>query len=397
MHPFNDLLQKFIHDELTEEELKTFLELVQEPVNQEAVKEAIGGMLEASSYTDLTAGMDIDMQFMQVLKKARAAADLRPVRRIRLVKRWLAAASVLILLAAGTFFWLDHHREKAPVAAQDTVDIAPGKEGAILLLADGTRVVLDSLGNGIIATQNGVQVSLKNGQLAYDAIGNATGETSYNTMTTPKGRQFQLLLPDGTKVWLNAASSIQYPTVFAGKERRVAITGEAYFEVAKNAKMPFHVNVSDQAEVEVLGTNFNINAYKDEEDIKTTLLEGSVRMTADGSSSSTVILKPGQQAQLPVSSSATRSSRIQVQTADLDKVMAWKNGFFNFEGASLREVMKQLERWYDITVVYEKTVPEIEFFGEINRNFSLADLINALKDVGVHFRIEEGRRLVVLP
>lgn len=421
MTQFNDLLQKFIRDELTEAELQVFLVLVQEPANQASVKEAIAQAVDAEGYTDLTAGMDIDLQFEQVMKKA-AATEIVPVRlahRVHfLYRRWWAAAAVFLLLTIGGYFWLQRSKQITDLAVQGLVDIAPGKEGAILTLADGTKVVLDSLGNGVIATQNGTRLVLKNGQLAYDPTGKATGETVYNTMTTPKGRQFQLLLPDGTKVWLNAASSIKYPTIFSGKERRVTITGEAYFEVAPlrsfdklrtdpstALRVPFLVNVGNEAEVEVLGTHFNVNAYHDEPDIKTTLLEGSVKVVnresgignGKPSDQSVVTLKPGEQALLSISSQSLKSPQIQVQTPDIDKVMAWKNGFFNFEGATIREVMKQLERWYDITVVYEKNVPNTEFFGEISRNVNLAELIVALEEMGVHLRMDTGRRLVVLP
>jgi transmembrane sensor len=411
MPSFNDLLQKFIRDELTQEELQAFLELVREPANQAIVKEAVDHHMDAEKFTDLTAGMDMDLQFMQVLKKAEQETSMRssrPVHRVHFIRKWWwAAAAVLLMLATSTYFLL-RPEQKVQVAAKQPVDIAPGKEGAILTLADGTKVILDSLGNGMVATQNGAQVILENGQLTYDPVENINGEITYNTMTTPKGRQFQLLLPDGTKVWLNAASSISYPTAFAGADRKVTITGEVYFEVAKNKNMPFRVNANNKAAIEVLGTHFNVNAYQDEAEIKTTLLEGSVKLSklpvmADAQvpadqkiqMGSSVLLKPGQQGIIQAGSPA--NLLIPVQPAEIDKVVAWKNGLFNFEGASIGEVMKQLERWYDITVVYEKGIPDIKFFGEIGRNVTLADLIVALEDVGVHFRIDAGRKLIVLP
>jgi transmembrane sensor len=357
-------------------------------------------------YIDLSEGLDPDLQFVEVMKKAKnerpvvqlpsAAAKVPYGTGIRpLFRRWWAAASILLTLAAGGYFLARNSRHDQPLALQKPATIGPGKQGAILRLADGTALVLDSLGNGTIATQNGARVLLKNGQLAYDPTGKGTGEATYNTMTTPKGRQFQLMLPDGTKVWLNAASSIQFPTIFSGKDRRVRVTGEAYFEVVADKKMPFRVNVNNQAEIEVLGTNFNINAYDNEAAIKTTLLEGKVKVVSARDNHPATILQPGQQAVIRPGDPS--GSLVPVQAADIDKVMAWKNGVFNFEGASLREVMNQIERWYDITVVYDKNVPDIKFFGEISREFNLADLIDALKDAGVHFKIETGRKLVVLP
>lgn len=399
MNPsFDDLLQKFIREELSPEELQTFLALVREPSNQETIRDAIGRYLDAEDLPDLSAGVDSHLQFTQAMKKAGEMhiPGSPSIGRARpLYRRWWAAASIILVLAAGAYFWTRHSRQIQPVVLQQPANIGPGRQGAILTLADGTPVVLDSLGNGIVATQNGTKVMLKNGRLAYDAAGKATGEIAYNTMTTPKGRQFQLSLPDGTKVWLNAASSIRFPTAFSGKERQVQVTGEAYFEIAENAKMPFRATIGHQEEIEVLGTHFNINAYENEAAIKTTLLEGKIKVVKGLNSPAGTILQPGQQA--VVRPDDPTNATIPVQAADIDKVMAWKNGIFNFEGASVREVMNQLERWYDITVIYEKDVPDIKFFGEISRNINLADLIDALKDVGVHFKIDTGRRLVVLP
>jgi ferric-dicitrate binding protein FerR (iron transport regulator) len=405
MPPFNDLLQKFIREELSPAELQTFLALAREPANQDVIREAIGQFLDADTFIDLSAGVDADQQFVGALKKAKSKTPVslpQPIHRIRpLYRQWWAAASVILLLAAGTaaYFQTRHSRRDQPVAVRPQINIAPGKQGAILTLANGTPLVLDSLGNGVVATQNGAKVVLKNGQLAYQSTAGdkrqATSETVLNTLSTPKGRQFQLMLPDGTKVWLNAASSIRFPTMFAGKERQVQVTGEAYFEVAGDAKMPFRVKAGNQAEIEVLGTHFNVNAYENEPDLKTTLLEGKVKVVSNKSALPGTILQPGQQAIIRPDDPSGQATL--VQAADIDKVMAWKNGVFNFEGASLREVMNQIERWYDITVVYEKGVPDIKFFGEMSRNFNLADLIDALKDVGVHFKIETGRRLVVLP
>ena len=318
-----------------------------------------------------------------------------PVRRISIFRRWRwAAASIILLLGVGTYLWQSSKTNTPTVAI---TDIAPGGEGAILTLANGKQVVLDSLANGLIAVQKGAQTIIRNGELVYDASGAAAGEVMYNTMRTPKGRQFRLQLPDGTRVWLNAASSIRYPTAFTGEERKVEITGEAYFEVAKafsaggrEGVIPFRVNVRNKAEVEVLGTHFNINAYENEKGIHTTLLEGSVRVMQR---SSALVLKPGQQALI-----SSIGEKIQlVNHADTDKVMAWKNGLFYFEGLTLEEAMRQLERWYDIEVIYEGAVPNIRFGGKMRRDISLSGLLQLLSDSQLKFRLEEGRRLIVLP
>jgi ferric-dicitrate binding protein FerR (iron transport regulator) len=209
-------------------------------------------------------------------------------------------------------------------------------------------------------------------------------------MTTPKGRQFQVTLPDGTNVWLNAASSVRYPTSFTGNERRVEVTGEAYFEVVKNAAKPFIVEVNNKAAVEVLGTSFNINAYGDERSVRATLLSGSIRVGVPfAGRKKAVVLAPGQQAEVA-------GTQITVaENQDADKILAWKNGLFNFDGADLEEVMRQLERWYNIEVVYENGIPHTRFIGEMSRQIALTDLLDILKRTEVDFRVE-GRKLIVL-
>jgi ferric-dicitrate binding protein FerR (iron transport regulator) len=303
---------------------------------------------------------------------------------------WAAAAAILVLCIAGGS-WYGLQRQSATEAghnAKAVHDVGPGKEGAILTLANGKTIVLDSLGNGLVASQNGTQVVLNNGSLQYNA--EAADDISFNTMTTPRGRKFQLVLPDGSKVWLNAASSLRYPTAFSGKERRVEITGEAYFEVSKNAAMPFIVKINDHTDIQVLGTQFNVQAYADEASIHTTLLEGAVRIR---SHEQTRVLSPGQQAQI----SNSQGDLLVVNQANLEQVTAWKEGYFNFSGASLAVVMRELSRWYDIEVVYEGKIPDQQFEGELPRTLKLSQVIKILTKVDIKFRIEQGHKLVVLP
>jgi hypothetical protein len=320
---------------------------------------------------------------------------LAPIHRTPFWGRKLIryAAAILVLFGIGTYLYTTFSKPHAtgtttfrPGIAQQ--DVLPGKQGAVLTLSNGQKIVLDSLGNGIVANQAGTQVLLENGNLSYHTSN--TASVSLNTMSTPKGRQFLLILPDGTKVWLNAASSITYPTAFIASERNVKITGEAYFEVARNPKQPFKINVNDTAEIEVLGTHFNVNAYTNEAGISTTLIEGKVSMKAKAGSQPSLILSPGQQAQLITHQLSVNNH------PDIDQVVAWKEGVFNFEGAGLREVMNQLERWYDIDVVYEKNIPAIRFFGKISRKATLSSVLQGLADAKVNFRIE-GKRLIVTP
>lgn len=321
---------------------------------------------------------------------APVATPVPAVHRIHFLRKWGWAAAAVLLIGGTSYYLVVNKKNPAPVVAVQTgADIEPGKSGAILTLADGTEVVLDSMKNGVVAVQNGAAVALADGGLVYDPTGKVAHEVQYNKMTTPKGRQFQISLPDGSRAWLNAASSIRFPTIFADYERKVEVTGEVYFEIAQNANKPFVVAVnSNKAEIVVLGTYFNVNAYENEGNITTTLLDGSIRV-ATPQARAGVVLKPGQQALVK------DNAAIQVvKTASQDQIMAWKNGLFNFEGANLEEVMRQLERWYDIDIVYENGIPDIHFLGELGRQLSLNDLLEILRRTEVDFRIE-GRKLIV--
>ncbi|WP_346319340.1 FecR domain-containing protein [Chitinophaga sp. YIM B06452] len=330
-----------------------------------------------------------------------------PERHMIFARRWWAAAAILAVIASSVYFISSsYQRSKQNSTALSTTpaDILPGRTGAILTLSDGSQVVLDSLSEGIVSNQNGAAVVLRGGGLAYDPAGPASGEIAYNTVTTPKGRQFDVRLPDGTKAWLNAASSITYPTVFNGNERTVKVTGEVYLEVVKSS-VPFRVNVRDKTNIQVLGTHFNVNAYDNEESISTTLLEGSVRigpvpipgnnagpLTPDGE---TVTLRPGQQANVPAGPGEHREITVH-SNVSVEKVMAWKNGLFDFEGATLGEVMRQLERWYDVDVVYEGEIQDMKLTGKMTRGVTLNGLIKGLDRLGIHCQLE-GRTLRLFP
>jgi ferric-dicitrate binding protein FerR (iron transport regulator) len=303
---------------------------------------------------------------------------------------WIAASFLLVLGLVA--FWGSEQLRKSKVKELNKVafEIPAGREGAILTLADHSQILLDTIKNAVVALQGGATARIVNGALVYENNGN---EVVYNTMSTPKGRQFHLILPDGTTAWLNAASSIRYPTVFTGKERKVEVTGEVYFEVAQQPSAPFLVDVNHKLSIQVLGTHFNVKAYEDEHTIAATLLEGSIRVTGSPviSHQSSVTLTPGQQARI----NNGQPDITVVNKADLDKAMAWKNGLFNFEDENLQEIMRQLERWYDIEVVYEKQAPGIYFVGEISRDIPLKDVLSFLETTGIRFRIEE-RKLTVL-
>ncbi|NLR58649.1 DUF4974 domain-containing protein [Chitinophaga polysaccharea] len=316
--------------------------------------------------------------------------------RIHLLRRWWVAAAVLFVIALGGWQYYVYTHQVAPVMA--VTDIAPGDNGAILTLGDGSQVVLDSLSDGIVAKQHGTNAVISKGQLAYEATaGQQNGEVVYNKMSTPRGKQFQLVLPDGTKVWLNAATAIRYPTAFTGNERSVEVSGEAYFEVAPDKSKPFRVHFISaegrrQGTVQALGTSFNVCAYQDDLAAKITLLDGKVLITPSLADSKGTILVPGQQAALTY----RQLANLKVQTADTSRVMAWKNGMLNLHNMALAEVMKQISRWYNIDVVYEGNIPDITFWGEISRSEHLSTVLGFMEESGIKFSIGDGGRQIIV-
>lgn len=372
----NYLLERYFTKTCTLAEKEELSALLLEMENDEVLKSQVEKIWTNYAPDEQIPLETADRYFNNILQQATRPVPVRKVAYLH--SSWLryAAAAVLISgIAAYAWFSYPHH-EKTPVAAAAAAnkEIAPGSTGAVLTLADGSQVVLDSLHNGLIATQGGSKVVLGKEGLAYNTGGAATADVTYNTMTTPKGRQFQLLLPDGTKVWLNAASSIRYPTFFNGSERKVTISGEAYFEVAGNDKMPFMVKVGEAAEVLVLGTHFNINAYTGETSINTTLLEGAVQVLAG---SEAAVIRPGEQARISAMASAKKMQV--VKDIDVNNAIAWKNGYFRFDGMDLPMVMREISRWYDVEVTYKGAIPEKQFGGELPRSITLQHLLKLIE------------------
>ncbi|MDI3321449.1 FecR family protein [Pinibacter soli] len=310
------------------------------------------------------------------------------VYRMRTLRRWgwVAAASIILVLGAGAFFYTNNRKDAGTAGiAQTKTDIVPGNNGAVLTLADGSQVLLDSTKNGVVALQGGITAKVLNGSLTYEGSGN---EVVYNVMRTPKGRQYQVTLSDGTQVWLNAGSSIRYPTKFIGSERRVEITGEAYFEVAGNKDMPFKINIDGKGEVEVLGTHFNINAYTDEPQMNTTLLEGSIRFN-DLQHDKSAVIVPGEQVQL------SDDGKINVKkNVDLESVMGWKNGSFNFSSQDIVTIMRQISRWYDVEVEYKGEISHETFTGIVSRYSDVSEVLSLMEAEGIKFKIE-NKKIVV--
>lgn len=303
--------------------------------------------------------------------------------------RLMAAAVAILVVSAGLYFYrYSTVKKEGQTAGVSKSKIVPGGNKAILTLANGQKISLTDARNGQIAGQKGIRITkASNGQLVYTVTSNEqTLSSEYNTIETPKGGQYQVVLPDGSKVWLNAASSIRFPSSFPLAERRVYVTGEAYFEVTHNKARPFIVSVAGQ-EVEVLGTQFNVMAYADEADVRTTLVEGSVKLSKDKLSA---VLTPGQQGFI-----ARGQSAYSIANADINTVTAWKDGRFVFNGTNLYSLMRQLSRWYDVAVTYEDGVENDVFFGKISRSADLAKVLKILELGDLHFRME-GRTLIVM-
>ena len=371
---FKILVSKYLDETINWDERKVLVEMLKQ---EEFVKE-------------------LDEQVMQELMQKKY--ELEPDEQIResisdfLVNNtssekivrfpsWTKVAAVIFVLLTAGYLLTTREKQASPITAEHSgmEDFKPGSDRAVLHLSDGTTILLDSQLNGTIARQGDVEiVKSANGQISYQLLNQGNTTAYMNTMTTPMGGQYRLVLPDGTKVWLNAASSITYPASFQDKERKVSVSGEVYFEVAKNADKPFIVDVDGGAKIEVLGTHFNVNAYANEPAIKISLLEGSVK-------SGGIVLQPGQ---------ALINGK--VITTDLERDVAWKNGLFNFNGLDLPTAMRQLARWYRLEVKFEGGVPNKVIRGKMGRDLSLSQVLNILEKMELNFRIEQ-KTLIVTP
>lgn len=322
--------------------------------------------------------------------KAKLGLDVQPGRRIY---TWLgSAAAVLVGLALGVLLWPNaENKATGLLVAKVKKDIAPGGNRAVLKLANGTEIVLDGHATGLLASEGNTKISkTKDGMLLYDASGQTAAavadEPPINTLITPSGGQYMLILPDRSKVWLNAESSISYPSVFTGAERNVTVVGEAYFEVAKDKQHPFIVKAG-AAEVRVLGTHFNIMSYASEGQTQISLAEGSVRVDLGNDSQ---ILSPGQQALIKPGASS-----IILKDIDIDEVINWKNGLFQFDNTPIDQVMRQIRRWYNVDVVYQGTKPNVFITGMVSRSNNVSKILELIEKAGgVKFEIGDKQIIV---
>jgi len=377
-----ELLQCYANNSITVEELEE-LKYYWGTNDTETLKVSIDQAFRNKTLTGFSNNAKADEIFDSVI----AAAKQSERFVIKKKRVWFAAAAVLAMSISilGLYLAIGHKTIDDNVATlSPEKDILPGKNKAVLTLANGTKVLLNDSLKGLVAKEGNVSLVKESGELSYVSADKSAAAISYNTVATPRGGMYELILADGTKVWLDAASTLKYPASFVGNERKVELTGEAYFEVTHNKKMPFRV-VTNEMTVEVLGTHFNVSAYADEAAIKTTLIEGSVKVSANNA---TETLVPGRMA-------SYQHASFSVSDANVEEELAWKNGYFIFNKAGVAAIMRQISRWYDVDVSYEGAVPENVFVGQIKREETLVGVLKILELSGMHFRIE-GKKVIVL-
>ena len=395
------LLERYFNKSATANELAELAGYIEDESLRHQVEQALmNAWMQQSQEERMRFTNKSEDEVLASILAAGVPASIVPTKKIPLFKQYwfkISAAAVLILaLGLGYLFQGGNKNVSKPIVKElqpKRTDVEPGSQKAILTLSDGRKITLDGSSDGILASQHSINIIKKDNEVIYDAGGKklaniAPGEDIvYNTMTTPRGGQYKLKLPDGTLVWLNAQSSIKYPLKFA-KERRVIVTGEAYFEVIKDPRRKFIVDAGGSV-TEVLGTHFNVSSYTEDKDgIKITLLEGAVKVAAINAGSK--ILKPGQQADLNPS-----AKEILVKSADVDAATAWKNGLFQFNSDNIKTIMNKIGRWYDVDISYAGEIPGGHYSGIVSRSSKLSTVLKILEENGLRFDIQQ-KKLIVL-
>lgn len=383
------LIECYLKDDLNSIQQQQLLQIIHQ--NEMLVLEVLNSMQQCKSFETNALNTDLMTQSLQkvlTVDKNTVASIINIQKSSNKIRWWWVAASIILFIGVSVAFYLFPKKNNniSIVATQDVA--APITSRATITLADGTTVYLDSLNNGTVAQQGNTKlIKLSNGQIAYQTEdGQVKQELQYNTLSNPRGSKvIDMKLSDGTRVWLNAGSVIKYPLAFIGNERPVEISGEGYFEVAKSKDKPFTVK-TNQLKVQVLGTHFNITAYTDDVENKVTLLEGAVKVAA---AAKQVVLAPMQQAKISFDGALNINTDVNV-----DEVLAWKQNQFYFEETSLKDVMKQIERWYDVQVTIDANVPNKKFTGKMYRNMNVSEIFKILEGLDVHFKID-GKKIVV--
>lgn len=381
-HILKNLILKNIKGELNPEEEATLNDWARIPENEQLlnhIKEETSLTAKLNSYSHYRS--ETEKYKNKIKDQLNNEGGLFDIKSKINWQRYSVAASIFFMLAIGMYLWTsrDKKTEEAQSTAQETI-IGPGKDGAILSLADGKEILLDETTNGTVAKQGESDVVKKDGLLSYSPTGGIE-KVVYNTLTTPRGRQYQLALADGSRIWLNASSAVTFPSAFPGSERRIEISGECYMEISKDAK-PFIISVNGM-DVLVHGTILNINAYTEESNIKTTLIEGSISVRKGNK---TVMIKPGQQAQVKGESIAV------IENADTEAAIAWKNGLIVLDRADIHAMLRSIARWYDVEVEVKGNLVAPEFIGKLPRNLTLNQLLDALEmNSNIKFNLENRK------
>lgn len=390
---FEDLFHKYLESKCTREELVQLLDALKHHEYQELASGAIVEQLarpqmvtaNGAELQELQQKLDkrLSQIYQQIDQKDRDTTTYQRTMSMagRGRRRLVWAAAAILILCIGVYFWkiqADNTVLQPPKQA-NTGDFKPGMTAATLIVEGGREISLDSSSIQKISVGQGAAILSNNGQIQYNNIGTAPNKLVFNTLRTSNGNQFRLVLPDGTKVWLNAASSIRYPVSFVGSKREVEVQGEVYFEVMHNDRQPFIVRANGH-KIEDLGTSFNVHAYPTEHSVSTTLIEGVVKIGHR-------VLKPGEQALI-------KDGIMKVQTVDTSLVVAWKNGYFAFRQTPVKEVMRQLSRWYNVEVSYEGEIPDMRFGGKISRYANASVALTILRKTGLEFKVE-GRKITV--
>ncbi|MGN6416631.1 MAG: FecR family protein [Pseudobacter sp.] len=376
-----DLYERYLADQCSAAERNELMTAIAENKSDTAFHSLIDATFEDPLLFYPLSEEKAEELFLRIRKKNRAKIILLPAR-----KWWAAAIVLLIVIAGGWYLNQQPATVNNAVAVQMTDSISQADHsGAILILADGRKLNLDEQEKGLIATENGSSVEMTGNGVVYDQNA-ASASVAYNTMTTPKGKQFRLRLPDGTEVELNAASSIRYPVSFQGNEREVYLEGEAWFNVKSDPAKPFRVKMPGQAAFEVLGTAFNLRCYAEEPVMKATLLSGKIRFVQHEYRK---LLSPGQQLQ------QDRTGAVKImQAVDTSQVMAWKNGEFSFRRMPLEEAIRELARWYDLEPVFTGELPAFEFYGSMGRGLSPQQVVKLLNNMGLHASLDNNRLII---
>ncbi len=398
-----ELLGLFVDGGISREDYDLLVDYIRANPEDEELNIAIDTVFKNSKKFNLLNGDDKELIFQNIIRNKHFDSEIQneleiiPTFAPRLWYQLGVAASILLLIVTSLFFYTNrtpvNKLALKVVESKKAAVILPGDNKAILTLSDGTKIILEDAKNGILANQAGISIQkTSDGELLYSFSNSAntvSPETKenviYNKIETPIGGKYQVNLPDGSKVWLNSSSSLRFSALFNGHTREVELSGEAYFDVSKNKGKPFRVITKDQI-VEVLGTQFNINSYSDEGPIKTTLIEGSVKIIYKDK---VVLLSPGQQFQPKELVSA-------VVEADTEEVVAWKDGYFVFKNEDIKSIMRKLSRWYNVEVSYSGNIPEVGFGGNISRSKDISEVLDVLQLTNaIHFKVE-GRRITVM-